>query len=244
MDLALYGRVLRRHRRLLICGLVLALLLSTMAVARVSSKGISFRKHEVWQSQSMLLLTQQGFPWGRAIQSGDSYPGFSNLTDLYSQFANSDAVKFAMRRAGAPKTWKLTATPATPTNLNAALPVIELDGTAYSPKDALRATVLGRNAFLAFVANQQASGGIPQRDRIQLKILEDTTIPKVVQPRKFTLAIVVFIAVMTAFIALAFVFENSRSRAPLAAATDGETAGPATDDADAQPSLRRASSSA
>ncbi len=49
MDLALYGRVLRRFWWLVLVGLTLAIVLSIVSVARVSSNGLAYRSNEVWE---------------------------------------------------------------------------------------------------------------------------------------------------------------------------------------------------
>ena len=63
MDLALYGRVLRRFWLLVLVGLTLAAALAILSVARVSSDGLSYRSDEVWQSTTTLLLTRKGNPF-------------------------------------------------------------------------------------------------------------------------------------------------------------------------------------
>jgi hypothetical protein len=169
MDLSLYSRVIWRFRWLVVLGLVLAITLSVLSIAKVSSHGLSYRKHEIWQSSTTVLLTQHGFPWGRAVvppnQSGaTSGPAWlAGLTELYAQFANSDPVKALMLRDGASKNWVLTAAPVIPSGSSSALPVIALAGLAYSPAGAVQATLVGRTAFLQYVKSQQANASIPKR---------------------------------------------------------------------------------
>ena len=164
MDLALYGRVLRRFWWLVLGGLTLAVALTILSVARVSSDGLSYRSDEVWQSTTTLLLTRKG----NTFAAPTSY---SPLTDLYSQLANSDAVRRSMLKAGADKDWKITATPVPPTfNPGAVLPVISLAGEAPTPREAIKATVLGRQAFLNYVSRQKGSAGI--------EVLQNATRPK------------------------------------------------------------------
>ncbi len=222
MDLSLYGKVLWRFRKLVIGGVVFAILLSILSVAKVTSGGLVYRKPEVWQSTSTVLLTQHGFPWGRAtlpsseVGQGSEFADptrFASLTDLYSQFANSDQVKAMMRRRGAPKTWKLLATPVQPANPSSTLPVILLAGQADTPGDAVKATLLGRSAFLEYVAQEQRSADIPGSQRIDIQTIQSATIPKVFLPRKKTLPIVILLAVLSATFGLAFVLENLRPRA-------------------------------
>jgi hypothetical protein len=218
MDLSLYGRVIWRFRWLVALGLILAIALSVLSIAKVSSHGLSYRKHEIWQSSSTVLLTQHGFIWGRSVvpptQAGStSGPGWlSGLTELYAQFANSDQVKALMLSDGASKNWTLTAAPVIPSGSSSALPVVALAGLAYTPAGAVRATVLGRTAFMQYVKSQQAQAAIPNNERVDLQVLQDVTAPVVVQPRKKTLPLVIFLAVLSATIGLAFILENARPR--------------------------------
>ena len=218
MDIPLYGRVIWRFRWLVALGLILAVALSVLSMAKVSSHGLSYRKHEIWQSSSTVLITQHGFPWGRSVlpasQPGaTSGPGWlSGLTELYAQFANSDQVRALMRRDGGSKNWTLTATPVIPLGTSSALPVIALAGLAYTPAGAIQATLVGRTAFLQYVKSQQASAAIPNGERVDLQVLKNVTPPIVVQPRKKTLPIVIFLAVISATLGLAFILENARPR--------------------------------
>ena len=218
MDLSLYGRVIWRFRWLVALGLILAIALSVLSVAKFSSHGLSYRKHEVWQSSTTVLLTQHGFIWGRAVipptQAGSTGgPAWLyGLTALYAQFASSDDVKALMLHDGASKNWTLTAAPVISSGSSSALPVIALAGLAYTPAGAVQATLVGRTAFLQYVKSRQASAAIPDNERVDLQVLQNATPPVLVQPRKKTLAIVILLAVLSATIGLAFVLENARPR--------------------------------
>jgi hypothetical protein len=218
MDLALYGRVMWRFKWLVAIGFILAIFLAVLSLAKISSHGISYRKPEVWQSSTTVLLTQPGFPWGRSVvplaQNGSTGgPGWlSGLSELYAQFANSDQVKALMLRDGAGQSWSLTAAPVIPTGSSSALPVIALAGAADTPEDAVKATLVGRAAFLQYVKSQQALAAIPKAERVDLQVLENATPPVLLEKRKKTLAIVAFLAVMSATLGLAFILENARPR--------------------------------
>jgi hypothetical protein len=234
MDLTLYGRVLRRFWWLVVPGVVLACTLGMLSFVRVSLDGLAYRQAEVWQSQSHLLLTQPGFPWGRTVlpsgelaaRSGYADPyRFSSLTDLYSQFANSDEVRAIMRLRGAPKEWKISAAPVTPTFAGSTLPVIALSGRAHSASEAVAAAASGRRAFIAYVASQQQSAAIPKTQRINIEVLTRSTLPVVIEPRSKTLPIIVFLSVLTAAVGLAFILENLRPRVrAVATAADADQA--------------------
>jgi hypothetical protein len=218
VDLALYAKVLRRFWWLVVPGLVLAVVLAFFSMVRVSTDGVAYRKPEVWQSQTLLLLTQPGFPWGRTVLPTDSGNApryadpyrFSSLTDLYSQFANSDEVRRIMRREGAKNTWKIVAAPMPPTVAGATLPVIALNGQAHSARDAVTAAARGARAVIEYVEVQQQSAGIPARQRISIQVLKQPARPVVIEPRSKTLPIVILLAVVTAAVGLAFILENLR----------------------------------
>ena len=193
---------------LVLVGLTLAVALAILSVARVSSDGLSYRSNEVWESTTTLLLTRKGNPFAAPM-------AYSPLTDLYSRLANSDAVRRSMLKAGAHKDWKITATPIAPTfNPGAVLPVISLAGQAPTPSDAVKATVIGRQAFLNYVSEQNGSAGI--------EVLQNATRPTLAVPRSKTLPIILFLAVLSATFALAFILENVRPASSTVLAFEGE----------------------
>jgi hypothetical protein len=220
VDLAEYGRVLRRFWPLVVTGVILASILAFLSLVRVTSHGVTYRNPSVWQSQAVLLLNAPGFPYGRTqippAGTGNSAPpqyvNLAGLTDLYSEFANSDDVKRLMRAEGAPRTWSITAAAAVPTIQGATLPVIELSGRANSANEAVLAVEYGRRALVKHVERQQQVAKIPTDQRITLQIVQRATKPVVVEPRKKTLAVVVFVALLIATIGLAFILENLRPR--------------------------------
>ena len=73
--------------------------------------------------------------------------------------------------------------------------------------------MIGRSAFLQYVAAQQRSAAIPENQRIDIQTIQASTVPKVFLPRKKTLPIVILLAVFSATFGLAFVLENLRPRA-------------------------------
>ena len=207
MDLRYYGRVVSRFRWLVIGGVILALVLGFLSFAKVSSKGITYRDTETYQSTATMLLTQGGKTFADPTK-------FSGLTDLYSALANSDQVRATMLRDGANKSWKVTAVPVSPaSNPEAILPVIQLTGVADSAADAVKATQIGTRAFLDVVSRQPGAA--------TLEVLQQPTNPIVIVPRKKTLMIVVILAVLSATFGLALVLENLRPRGMVAStATD------------------------
>jgi hypothetical protein len=72
VDFQLYARVLWRFRLLFVPGLLLACTLALLSVARVSLDGLEYRQTELWSSSTRLIVTQQGFPWGRLLAQDPS----------------------------------------------------------------------------------------------------------------------------------------------------------------------------
>ena len=226
--------MLRRFKWLVAGGLTLAIALATLSLAKYEHGSLVYRKHAIWQSTSTILLTQGGFPWGRATlptggvgsESQFANPTWlSSLTDLYAQFANSDQVRALMQADGAPSSATFTATPIQPVVSTGTLPVISLVARAYTPADAIKATVVGRKAFLQYISEKQTQAAIPDAQRVDIQTLQQATLPTLFQGRKKTLPIVIFLAVVSATIALAFVLENLRPEvSPVAIVTPDASA--------------------
>jgi hypothetical protein len=230
MDLNLFIRVLWRFRLAVAGGFLLALVLAFLALNQVSlgSGGIttSPRGSEVWEAKSVVLLTQSGFPYGRAVpeytspsdettppvQLGDQ-SRFSALSQIYTGMANSDKVRARVARE-VPVRGSVNAE-ATPDPVSGQpLPLLTLTATAPTAADAATLAQGATRVFRDFVSRQQTDAGIPDAERIQLEVLDNGAAPILAQPRKKTLAMLVFVAVMMATLALVFVLENLRPRTP------------------------------
>jgi hypothetical protein len=231
MDLRVLAGVLRRHKVIVVGGVLVAVVLATLSYAKPTldngKPGLEPRKQEVWQSSVTLFLTQRGFPAGRTEQPlvtrkiGNSEqtvaqyadPGrFTSLAPLYAKLANSDAVKRLVLRTGGPIVGRVKALPTADTSygLVNGLPMITIFGTASTQKDARVGATRYANGFTQFLVASQKQAKIPKDKRVVVEVLnaagsDDTLLV----PRKKTLPIVVFLAIMCATIALAFVRENA-----------------------------------
>jgi len=242
MDLALYSRVLLRHKLVLVVGLVLALTLALFSYYRVEFEGVPAltpRKAELWHSQANLFITESGFPAGRRTipfetrQVGGetvtvprySEPGrFTGLASLYARLAVSDEVKRRIATKGPPYgTFSAFPSVESASGTNVPLPIVSVFGRADSAAAAKVVVTRGLDAFLLYVGEQQKAAGIPEGQRIQLHVLNAPQPPTLLEPRKKTLTIVVFLGVLIASIALAFILENvARSRPPLEIVAEAE----------------------
>jgi hypothetical protein len=110
MDFKLFLAVVKRYKRVVISGAVLGVVLAVLAYGTPGLKGgkpaIIPRGSEVWQGNAVVLISQAGFPYDRAVQQiipgkGISIPAqtigdlsyMSNLSSVYAAMANSDAVE-------------------------------------------------------------------------------------------------------------------------------------------------------
>jgi hypothetical protein len=230
MDLRLFMRVIARFKWVVIGGTILALVLATLSYVKVGfgSGGlkISYRSPQIWSSRATLLLTQTGLGWGRATYPVPNLDAqgrpiitpdtptyadtsrFASLSPFYSFIANSDAVRARMRGVNG----SVVAAPIPDQISGNALPFLQFSGLGPTPKDAANAATKGIQAFVSYVREQQASNSIAEKQRVEIQVIQRPAPPVVSVPRKLTRPVFLFVAVMFAVIALAFVLENLRPR--------------------------------
>lgn len=219
MDLVVYYRVLWRARRIVIPGLVIALLFAAAAFIRQS---------QVWESKTTLFVTQQGFPAGRAIfdevvpidpqpRAGGYVPRFGDpgrfisLAILYSHLANSDAVRMLIRQNG-PLNGKYQAAPVPSDDGNGYLPLINVTATSTSIGESRRLTRRATRALRAYIDREQDLNAIPPDKRVLLPVLTQRSKAELVAGRTLTRPIFVFMLAAMATVGLAFLVENLRPR--------------------------------
>lgn len=246
MDLALYLRVLWRFRFLVALGLLAATSLAMLSFLRVSivdgAPELSYREGELWESRATLLVTEPGFPWGRAApeldvqratrsrQAQAPYPEgvvprfanpdrFRRLAALYAQFGESDPVRTLIRERG-PVLGFVRTRPVTEileaegnaSDLVEPLPIVEVTGVATSAPNAMEMARRGADALREFVGRRQEASNTPVRDRVQLQPLERPRTAELLDGRSKTTPVLVFTTIMVVVLGLAFVLENLRPR--------------------------------
>lgn len=95
-----------------------------------------------------------------------------------------------------------------------ALPMLTITGVATVPTQAIGLARLGSDAFRLYLERQQRDAGIPPEQRVLVTVLNraNPTTVAVLQPRKRTIPIMVFMAVMAATFGVALILENVRPR--------------------------------
>jgi hypothetical protein len=239
MNLARHAAVLWRFRVVAAAGLALAIILAVLASYSVSWDGgptFTPRGTETWTANSSILVTQPGFPEGRVTlpqaQLDDSDPApldadgnrveenepknqvefadpgrLSSLADLYSKFLTSDEVVGPI--PGEIKPDQVAASPFLASAGGQLLPVIQLTTTGAS-QQAAQSLNEGLFANLrALIEEQQRANGIGSGKRVELKIL-DAPEAALTGPRKRTAAILVFVLVALATLALTHLLAGLR----------------------------------
>jgi hypothetical protein len=234
LDFRLYARVLWRFKGLVLLGLVLALTLSLLSTVRVTRHGATYRSPELWSSTMRLLVTQKGFPEGRLYAQEPTTPGdpgtvvttpsskkgfplvdpgrFNTLAILYAELATSDPVRQLMRRDG-PYRGQILATPLRDEQSGTLLPLIDLAAISTTPQQAMALVQRGARALNTYIAAEQRTNNVPDADRVVVQTIVEPRGARLFQPRSKTMPIVIFLAVMFAIVALAFLLENLRPRA-------------------------------
>lgn len=215
-------------------GLLAAVALALLSYANVSFAGgspsLTYKDPQIWSSSSKIFITQKGLPWGRAsfpIESVETPTGgafvpkfadpsrFSGLAILYSQLANSDIVQMEIRKRK-PPAGSVVAQPVAASDSSSAqiLPIITITGTSTDPADARTLAQIGTDEFISYTRREQARANIAETERVEMQVLNQPLAAQLVQDRRKTLPIVVFLSLFCVTVGLAFVLENMRPAAP------------------------------
>lgn len=211
MRLTVYFRVLWRFRIVVGIGLVVALALTFLTVARVdfTTGKISYRSSEQWTSYARIFVTQPGFPYGEVNSKSDPTLLASKAL-LYSQLASSDRVLHLAFGSHKPPGTIQAAPVLASASSNDALPIISIAATESTQYGAINVATRETNALIRYVESRQQAASIPDENRVALQVIANPNTAVLVKGRSKTLASVVFVAVMLGVIVLAFVLENMR----------------------------------
>jgi hypothetical protein len=242
MDLQLYSRVLWRFRLLVVGGLLLAGSLAFFSYVDVKftdgKPSFAYRDAEQWESAGTVEVAANSFLAGRAIDPetlsalettgrspeeirkaleeanvGDfSNIDVLNLATIYlMRLAMSDDVRQIIERdGGGPIRGALQTFPVV--SGEAQVPFINFSAVATSPGEAVSLARRHAAAFKKYVQGRQDDAGIEKEERIVIDTTNQAAAATLLEGRKKTRPIIVFLAVMTAVIGLVFVLENLRPR--------------------------------
>lgn len=225
MDFPLYSRVLWRFRFLVAVGVALAAALAVLSYAEVGRDGLRPRQPELWSSTTRVGVTQSGFPWGRLLaESAEPRTGsggipvadpnrLNTLAVLYAELATSDDVRRRLLEDG-PLRGKITAAPVVVGDSRVMLPLVDVTAIATTRRGARVLAQRAANALMAHIRAEQAANRVPRADRVVLEQVFQPRPARLYQPRSKTLPILIFVVVLFATVAVAFLLENLRPRRP------------------------------
>jgi hypothetical protein len=216
MDMSLFFAVLWRSKWVVLGGVVLAAVLAALAYGTPTIANgkptLKSRSAEVWQSESRILISQSDFPYRQSSEASNLAQPLGNLSPIYAGLANGNIVQAEIHsKFGA------TATVKAMEDIDAAastfLPFVNLVATAPTKAQAATLAEGAGRIFIAYVASQQAAAGIPPTRRIELTNVDAASLPTLVEGKKLSVPILVFLAILVGVIAILLIRENLRQNA-------------------------------
>lgn len=226
MDLRLYIRVLSRWRWLVVAGSCLAVLAALAVTFKVDSDGVGFRESKTYSAIEDVLLTERGFPVGRATVGGTGDPAGAadvaaaaaadssrliELAGVYVQLASSDPVVAIMEESG-PVDGALEAVQFTADDGRSGLPLIRLTALADTGEEAVSLVRRNTKAFRQYVTARQVAADIPPAERIVLTPIRRADEAELTSGRSIVTPVIVFLAIIAVTCGAAFLAENLRPR--------------------------------
>jgi hypothetical protein len=230
MDLQHLFRALWRFRLVIAMGTLLAIAIAGLSYMRVDfSDGrptFTYRQQEQWQSSATIFLTSKGFPWGAVVDPGVireqgqeaidpadivDAERLTYLADLYRELASSDAV-FRILAEDGPVEGALVPQTVLSSDESSPLPMVNLAAVAASREEAVALATRYMGAFRTFLEQRQTNSGIPEEKRVVAEVVREPSGAELIQARKKTRPIFLFLAVMVVTCGIVLVLENLRPR--------------------------------
>lgn len=245
MDITQHLAVISRWRKVILASLFLGVILAALFTIKVPPKDgkLDWRRPEKWQSTSRILVTQNGFPWGRTTLPGGATadlnapltgtkkaevdpatPDYADpsrlslLAVIYSFISQSNTISdIASKRL--PPGGTVTALPLN-NQQSGSLPLIELTTTGYSKSAATALNVERSKALSSYLERQQEANDVPDGQRVKLAVLNKPE-AKMVSSHGMALGVALIFLAGAAGVAASYVLESLRlSRKNAASAAD------------------------
>ncbi len=238
MDFKLFLGVLKRYKRMVIGGAVFAILLSVLSYGTPGLKGgkptIIPRGSELWEGDAELLISEAGFPYGRAVQqvqpaNGTTTPSepigdfnyMASLSSVYAALANGNSVQHrAATEAGVPlcpstrPCGTVVAAEVDDLSDSVPLPMVTVTSSGPTAADAARLAGSTISVLQNEVTRQEAAADTPVDQRVELQTVKSGTPATLTQGYSKSIPILVLFAIMSATVALAFI-RNNHSEDPV-----------------------------
>lgn len=150
------------------------------------------------------------------------------LAGLYGQLATSDPVFRIMGYVpGRDGTLQAFPVGSDPNGRGDTLPMLTLSAVAGTPEAAQKLADRHSKAFVTYLRREQRAARIPVAERVVVEVVRRPQAPTLLQGRKKTRPVVVFVAIMIAVLGLAFALENLRPRVRALPSEDSAEPSPA-----------------
>jgi hypothetical protein len=233
VDFRLYAQVLWRHKLLVVVGLVVAIALAELSVVSVSPSGtVKYRHAQLWSSTTRLAVG--------ANLLGVTPPPPIDLGQVASQYAiwaESDPVRRIILGGGQIK-GEIQANPLTNSG-GQYQPFVDITGISTSRAASFALADRAARALQSYIQMEWEADKVPPSNRVSLKQIQRDP-PVVFKSRSKTMPVLIFLVVMFAFVALAFLLENLSSRHQDDESTGHKSPGPDPLESRAEPTRRSA----
>ncbi len=200
MDLRLFVAVVKRYKKLVGIGFILAVVLA----------GYTYKTgtKPVYEAQSELLISQSSDPYGRAGQNSTPDTGYlSQLSGIYAALANGDNVAALVRReSGVVGT--IQAAELIDGNTGDYQPLFTITSSASTPAGAVKLATTATRVLQTYVSQQQQAAYVSPSERVVLQIVKNGTQPLEAGGGKITMPMLLFVGILGAVLTLAFTLEN------------------------------------
>lgn len=231
MNATRHLEMLQRHKPIVAAGIGIGILLAVLALYKPSFSGLESRTPSVYATDSKLIVTQEGFPWGRGAlpgvnvapvdENGDPVSSedqtrfvdpnrFAYLAWIYSHFLTGDEVRKMLPHH--PAGMEIVAQPVMAGGgMSAdALPMIALRTSAEGATEAQRLNVEAIEALETYIKSNQDEGKVPKGERVELQVVNRSFGASLVKGKPYSLALAAFILALVCALALAWLLDNLR----------------------------------
>jgi len=201
MDLPLIVGVMRRYKKFVAFGVVVALALAAGSYATAS---------KTWESQAEVLITQGNDPYGAVPRAGSAGNGgfLASLASVYAQVANGTAIQQSIYRTAGPGAGTIQAAEVIDSATGNPLPLVTFTSESTTAGGAVKLTTQAVAALANYVTTQQSQAGVGADQRVTFETIRSGAPPVITGGASKTVPMLIFAGVLAAFIVMAFMREN------------------------------------
>ena len=235
MDIRFHLGILWRWKWVLAGGLVLATAAAFLSTFKPSSSGVEWRAEPTYQSFARVMVTQPGFPLGRATLPGADPTTqlelpkpkerfapperFTGLAEMYAYVASSAQIRDLITPK--PLEDQISVVPALGSQGDA-LPLLEVTTTGKTPKASEKVSAAVISALRKYLTTNGRRSNVPTDQQVHLVVLNPPKAGELIAGRSPTMVVMVWLLGAVLTFALVYVLENLYPRKPVAAVPHAE----------------------